>query len=391
MSFGLKGKIKEIVLEMQESRESGENVSLRSFMAERFPDASVNHLYSENDIDPNRTTVDELMKDENNAHLMIELATDGVRRGMGQSQREQLAEIRRQLASLTAITTDPNFRSITPEQFLDPIRVGQAEAAFYNELIIQEIPVDQLKPRVPKLNLSDAKPKKTREGAKIELGSVSYGEKEVTVFEYGLGIEFSYNSLKYNRINLVPLYFEDLGARMAALKNDDLTAIALNGDQADLSESSAVIGVETIGQIAWKDIVRVFNRMKRMGRMVTALLTSEDGATEWELLPEVKNRVLGSPLLANRRTAIPQNLDVFVGGGMPANQFQFIAPALAFIQLTAQGVMMETDKIISKRLEEAYVTEATGFMNFQRDARVTVDKSLAYSSNQFPSWFDVKR
>jgi hypothetical protein len=391
MSFGLKGKIKESVLEMQTRREGGENISLHSYMRERFPDASVGHLYSENNLHPQSTTVDELMKNEDAAYLMVELARDGIMRGLGRSQREQLQEIRSKLLSLAAITTDPNFRSITPEQFLDPIRVGQAEAAFYNDLIMQDIPVNNLKPKVPKLDLSNSKPKRIREGSKIELGTVSYGEKEVTVNEYGLGIEFTYNSLKYNVISLVPFFFEDLGGRMGALKNDDLAIVSQNGDQPDGSESSAVIGVETVGTVAWKDVVRVFNRMKRMGRIVTALLAGEEMANDWENMSEVKNRTLGNPLLANRRTAVPQDLDVFIAGAMAADQLQFIAPALAFLQLTAQGVMVETDKIISKRLEEAYVSEAVGFMNFQRDARITLDKSIAYSSNPFPTWFNVKR
>ena len=179
---------------------------------------------------------------------------------------------------------------------------------------------------------------------------------------------------------------------MAALKNDELTMIALNGDQADGSESSVVIGVEdpTKG-FQWIDFVRVMNRMKRMGRIVMAGLFSEEAANKWENMPEVKNRVQGVALLANRRTAIPQNLDVYIGGGMPAPQRQFIAPALAYLQLTAQSVLLEAGKVISKRLEEAYVSEACGFMNFQRDARVTVDETLSYAATPFPEWFNVRR
>ncbi|MBX7170153.1 MAG: hypothetical protein K1X72_04295 [Pyrinomonadaceae bacterium] len=388
MSLGLKGKIKPTVLELQERREKGENITLREFMQERFPAATVNHLYAENDIDPRRTTVEQLMKDEENAYLMVEIARDGVCRGAGLTQREILRQAR--AANLAAITTDPTNRAITPEQYLDPVTVGMAEAAFFNDLILDEVPVDSLQPVMPKIDLSDAKPKKTREGSKIELGTVTYGSKTVPVYTYALGIEFTYESIKFNRLNLVSRYFEDLGMRMAALKNDELSAVALNGDQADLSESSAVIGVDTVNSFLWKDVVRVFNRMKRMGRNINAVLASEDSANDWENMAEVKNRVLGTPRLANRRTSIPSDLDVYIGGSIPSTQLQFISTMLAFLQLTAQGVLFETDKIISKRMEEAYVSESCGFMVFQRDARITVDKSIAYSGNQFPSWFNVK-
>jgi hypothetical protein len=388
MSFGLKDKIKPTVLALQARRKKGENITLRRFMQEQYPDATINHLYSENGIDPNRTTLEQLMENEETAYLMVEIARDGFCRGAGISQRELMKEVR--AAMLAAITTDPTTRSITPEQFLDPVTVGMAEAAFFNDLIINEVPVTSLAPVMPKIDLSDAKPKKTREGAKIELGTVSYKDKTVPVYTFALGIEFTYESLMYNRLNFVSKFFEDLGMRMAAMKNDELSAVALNGDQADLSESSAVIGVETVNTFAWKDVVRVFNRMKRMGRTVNAVLASEDSANDWENMAEVKNRVQGTPRLANRKTSIPSDLDVYIGGAIPSTQLQFIATALAFMQLTAQSVLFETDKIISKRMEEAYVSESCGFMVFQRDARITLDKSIAYSGNQFPSWFNVK-
>ena len=385
----MKGKLKEIVLSMQKRRKKGENVTLRSFLGEKYPDISIGKLYHDNGINPHRMSVDELMEDRSNgAYLMVELAREGIMRGMGKSQREQLKEIRKMLS---AITTDPSQRWLTPEQYLDPVHLGQAEAAFYNDLIIRNVPVDNLNPKMPKTEMSDVKPKKIREGSKIELGTVKYGEKDVPVYEYGLGVEFSYNSLRYNKVDLVPLFFEDLGGRMAAIKNDELTTVAQNGDQLDGSQDAAVIGTEDGATYQWKDIVRVFNRMKRLGRVVTSILASEDSATDWELLPEVKDRQSGTPRLANRRTSVPQSLDVFIGGSMTADQLMFIAPALAFLQLTAQSVMIETDKVISKRMEEAYVTESVGYMNFQRDARIVLDKSIAYAGNPFPAWFNVKK
>lgn len=385
----MKGKIKEIVLAMQVQRKKGDNVTLRTYLQREYPEISVEKLYHDNGINPHTLTVEELMEDkENGAYLMVELIRDGVLRGMGISLREQLQRIKQKLA---AVTTDSSQRWLTPEIFLDPVKVGQAEAAFFNDLIIQDVPVNTLSAPMPQLNLSEAKPKKIREGSKIELGTVSYGQKNVPIFEYGLGIEITYNALKYNRVNLVPLYFEDLGSRMAALKNDELTLVALNGDQADGSEDAAVIGVEdTADGIQWVDVVRVFNRMKRMGRMVTAVLAGEAEANQWELLPEVKDRQQGTPLLANRRSSVPQNLDVFVGGTMAADQYMFIAPAMAFLQLTAQSVLFEADKIISKRMEEAYVSEAVGYANFQRDARLVVDQSVTFASTPFPSWFNVQ-
>jgi hypothetical protein len=386
----LKHKIKEIVLALDALRRTGEAVSLRQYVAEQFPGKSVEHLYAECDINPARTTLEQLMADEETAYLASAFMVDAIRIGMGLAARQQMAEMRERAVS-QAVTTDPAARFITPEVILDAVSRGSVEAVFYSDLTMAEIPVSNPQTAtMPRIQLSNAKPKRTRQMSKIEVGTVIYDSKEVKINDYALGIEASYQAMKFNTLDLIAIFFIDLGRRLGAMLNDEITLVSLNGDQADLSESSAVIGVSVVGELAYKDITRPMIRMRRLGCAPGALLASEDLSNDWLNLAEVKGYLQGAALIRTNRTPIPAALDLFTGSVLPATQLQLIDSSMAFVQLIAQALMMETEKIVSKRMEGTYASIMTAFANVQRKARVTIDTSIQFNANQWPDFMTLQ-
>lgn len=71
------------------------------------------------------------------------------------------------------------------------------------------------------------------------------------------------------------------------------------------------------------------------------------------------------------------------------NQVMFIDKTSALIKLNAQGLTVETDRIAEKQIQGTFITQTTGFASMFRDARVILDKSLAFASNGFPTWMNV--
>jgi hypothetical protein len=81
---------------------------------------SPNHLFAELGIDENYTTVNDVMKDEDTRYLMAEIVREGVRRGMGLAQREQIAAMKkRAIASFGPVTSEAagGQRFVSPEGF----------------------------------------------------------------------------------------------------------------------------------------------------------------------------------------------------------------------------------------------------------------------------------
>ena len=124
-THGLKGKVAAIVAALyilRTLKEGGRNISLRQHLHEQYQ-LTPGHLFSEIGIDPERTTVDQLMADEDNRYLLPEIIRESMLRGMGLSQREQLAQLRRNIVSQAPVLSEANGgqRFISPEVFLDPV------------------------------------------------------------------------------------------------------------------------------------------------------------------------------------------------------------------------------------------------------------------------------
>ena len=395
MSNGFKGKVKQIVLGLEARRKQEKQaISMRSYIGEEFPGMSVEHLYQDHGFDHNRTRLEQLWDDGDTRYLAVELINSGISLGMGIPQRQHLADLREAFigaASQSAITFDPT-RWITPEQFTDPIRRGAVQAAFYNDLIIDDVPAVADSVTMPQIDLSDAEPQDTGEMASIAVGYAIYGDKKVPLNKRARGLKISYEAMRRHTLNFVQIYFVDLGLRLGSLLNKDLINVAVNGDQLSGSESAAVIGVSDTGVgLQYKDVTRAFVRMSRMGRMPTALVGSEEMVNKWLNLPEVKNRQQGSPLIGTRlKTPIPADLDVYVSATMSATQLELVDPSVSFVKLTELPLMTESDRIISKQLEETYASTVTGFGNVQRDGRIIIDESVTIIAAPFPSWFDAK-
>jgi len=401
MSYGFKGKVREFVVKMDALRSDPKmprDVTLRHFIAENFKDASgapltPGHLFHELDINPFVTPVKQLMADEDLKWLVYEFARAGVRNGMGVSAREELSALRKALKSF-AITGQQGggTRWISPEVFLDTTQRGAIQAAFYQDLIIREINVGNTKVTMPRIELSDATLMDSEEAATIEEGTVVYGDKDVKITKLAKGIKITDEAVMFNSIDFLALWFEQLGRKFAAKLNGKAVTVLVNGDQADLSENAAVVGVEdTTEGLTYRDVLKTWVKLGLIGRMGNTLVAGPDMAVNYLDLPPVRDRQnVGNPLLPTTlRVPIPSSTDLFPASQMADDQIVVVDPSVAMVQLTAQALKGESERFASKGLSGTYFTVYTGFANVQRDGRVVIDQTLDIATHDFPSWFDA--
>lgn len=400
-THGLKGKVREMVTRMDALRQDSEsprNLNLRQFMAENYTDLNQapltpEHLFAELGIEPQRTKVKDVMKDEDTRYLMAEIVRNGVRRGTGEVQREQLAAIRAAVASFAPITSEASGgqRFVSPEVFTDPVMRGAVQSTFYPDLVIREENVAAPQVIVPQINLADARLKESGEAATIEEGSISYGTKTVKLRKKARAIKITYEAIQFSTLSLAQLFFEDVGRILGHSLNGMAVESIVNGDQDDLSEKAAVIGVEdpTKG-IQWFDIARVAIQFGLLGRNPLQIIANATTALNYLNMPEVKNKQFpGAALLATMLKSLmtmPESL--YVSTKVPANQIVLQDPSVSLVQLTAMPLMVETERIIMKQIQGTAVSIITGFAKLQRNASIVVDGSIPFSANGFPAFMN---
>ncbi|MCW5959272.1 MAG: hypothetical protein KIS76_03865 [Pyrinomonadaceae bacterium] len=386
MSKGLKNRVAALVAEANDIRQNGDEngkrqITFREHLEASCPDAKVEHLLSELDIRGSMRLEDAWAKGTEARLVVSEMILTAIAKGMGQATES------------LSIITQGRDTYITPEVILTPIQTGAIQSSFYDRLIAAMEDVNSDSVTVPKIEISDAKMEKGTEMSRANRGTVTTGKKKVSFEKTQRALEISYEALRRHSLNFIQIYFEHLGALMSADLNRDLTTVSLNGDQADLSESAAVIGIKSTTEgFKYRDVVRAFVRMGLMGQTPNAILASELMAEEWLDMPEVKNRQTGTALMNLRlQTPIPADLPVYIAPNMPSTQFQLINTNVAFAELVEQALMIETDKVINGQFYESVASAYIGFMNILRHARITIDTSLQINfgtgANYFPSWF----
>jgi hypothetical protein len=395
MSNGLKGKVRQITAELHAIRtnpRAPRDITLRQHMADQY-ELSPEHLFEELGVNPHSTRINELMDDDDNRYLVPEVIRQGILAGMGVVGRQQLEAARQAIVSQGPVLSESNGgeRWISPEVWLDAHNRGAVQAGYYQDLIIRDEPVSQDSVNIPYFNLSDAAAKDTGEGATVEEGTVDHNHKKVIIKAKSRSIKISYEAIMFNSISLTQLFFFDFGRRFALSLTADAVDVLVNGDLADGSEAAAVIGVTNAGTFAYKDFLRAGIRFNLLGRTGGIAIGNEDTCLEYLDLTEVKTKQnVGAALMPVKfKSAVQTPEDLYASHKVAASRILIADKTVSLVKLTAQQLLLETEKIIAKRLMNSVASTITGFAKLQRNGSIIMDKSLAFAGNGFPDWMTV--
>lgn len=294
------------------------------------------------------------------------------------------------------LNTSELNRWLFPEIFRDAIIRGLEYAPFYGSLVAAEETINGTGLTMPFMDFTEVDRetfhlRDTNEGATITEGEIiTWSEKQVTIKKKARGLKQTYESIMFTPIDLAAIFFQELGTQLGADLDRDLISVAINGDQADGSESAPVIGATTANSLVYQDLTRAWIRFRRIGRVSSVMLTNETDAiiilnmTEFQrsipagaTAPSGVTLVVASPL--------PTSQDIFVHDAIPAKKIILIDRARAFIQLTAMPLLIESEKIVSRQIEGQYVSIITGFANIFRDGRMVLDYSTDLITNPGPT------
>jgi len=284
-----------------------------------------------------------------------------------------------------------DVRYIVPEIIREAITEGFRMAPIWPSITVVEEQMRGMSQIIPQINMSDAVPEIIGEAETIPLGDISYGHKTFSIKKMGKGLKLTDEIRRYSSINVLAIFLRDFGIKMGHGLDTMAIDVLLNGDQADGSESAPVIGITTPNNLVYKDYLRLWARLSRMGRRANVGIGGEDIMMEALDLPEFKTPVQGSPLhRLNLRTAIPRDLDFFVHDAVPANQQILLDPTMALAKYTAKPLTLETERIVSAQFDATYVSTELGFAKLFRDACFILDSSKAFTgANVFPAFLNV--
>lgn len=285
---------------------------------------------------------------------------------------------------------DPAMRWLIPEIFRDALRLGLRKNPIYPNIIAGEQTVAQTSVTMPAINMSEATPAKVGVAETIPLGDVSFDQKTVKIYKLGRGVKIPYEVAQYVALNVVSIFLQDFGVKLAMGLDALAITTLINGDQAGGTDAAAVVGITTANTLVFRDLLRIWVRMARLGKVPNIMIGGETAAMDiLDLL--TTNKYFGTPRATvdiNMKSPMPQNSDFYVHGSVATSKVIILDPTSTMIKLNAQPLLVETDKIIQNQTQETYATLTTGFATLFRDSRIIMDETLAFSGNGFPTYMD---
>lgn len=308
--------------------------------------------------------------------------------------RDRMGELLRAHTEFSGTQTlgdyNPEFRFLLPELILEPIRLMANTAGKHvNWTAYTQDLQGNDEVTMPYLQIGGAFPKRTEENGDFVLDYMEFTQKKAKTYKRGLAFNITDElNMKSPLIN-VQSQMERIGIKMALGLDAEAIDAIINGEQSDGSESSAVIGVETSGTVAARDIKRITFRMRDLGYNPSVIIATEDIGLDLHDLPEfrgesaeTKQSELISRLGLNER----YRLDEYPIDG---DQVLIMDPSRTIVKLDTFALKVEQQRNIQKQRNEYVVSSKSSFSVQNRDARFLLDRTLDYSTNGFPEWADI--
>lgn len=342
------------------------------------------------------SSMDELRSGSNN-NLAVDITLEEVSKekwGITQAELLEKLDINPHITTMQNIYSMPdlNVRWIIPEIIRSAITLGLREAPFYPNIIAGEESVSGLQVIQPHINMSDAAPAKLNEAETMAMGTVSFGQKSVSLFKIGKGFKITDEVRDYVSIDILGIYLRDFGIQLGYAQDTLALDTLINGNKPDGSESAPIIGVyATANGITYKDLLHLWVRAARYGRNYTSMIGGEDQAIEMLNLPEFKVRQSSGPTEAtlNVKSPVPKNADFYIHPGTPENMLLLVDRSAAMVKLTAKQLMMESERIVSNQTSAVYVSLTTGFSKMYQDATVLLAANKEFTTNGFPDFLNI--
>ncbi len=137
----------------------------------------------------------------------------------------------------------------------------------------------------------------------------------------------------------------------------------------------------TTAGLTYADLARPLIRLFLLGYQPTHYVVGETLANLILNMEEFRKKAQGvEPARSVFGAPLPVDLDVFVHSGVGADKVGIVCAGSAAVQATAIPLEIESEKIISKQIEDTVVSITSDFINSERDSRVLVDQTVTFNA-----------
>ena len=210
------------------------------------------------------------------------------------------------------------------------------------------------------------------EGAEIPQLIVTEQNHDVNVRDYGLALKSSYKALRYRSTSQFRVLLWYIGFRMQTDKIGMLVDTIISGD--GNANPAAVVNVATSGSLTYNDLITLWSQFApfEMNSLICHVNTLKTILT----LDEFKDPLAGYRFQNSGELFSPLGASPVRSDEVPTDYVIGLDTRFAVEEVITQPLMVEYDKIIEQRFEEAVISESVTYAKVIREASVILDTSF---------------
>lgn len=243
--------------------------------------------------------------------------------------------------------------TLFPEYISRAVRQGMESNDIISKIVATTTKIDGLDYRAITSNISskDTELKRVAEGAFIPHTYITPQNNLVSLNKRGRMIISSYETLRFQRIDLFTVMLKQVGAQIANQQLEDAVKIIV--------DTTFEISGENSSNLTYNDLLKLWNEMGDFD--LTTLIVSGKSMQQILAMDEFRDAAAGQNFHATGKLITPFGAEIIKSKTIPENNIIGLDKKCAIEKVEAGGIVTDYDKLIDRQLERAAITCTTGF------------------------------
>lgn len=262
--------------------------------------------------------------------------------------------------------------SLMPEFILREIKRGQAMRPELAKLIAGSSTIASNRYTPIFIDTSSDKKFSLRpvgDGAEVPQLIVTEQTHAITVTDYGLALKASYKALRYRSTAQFRVLLWYIGFKMQTDKIGMVVNCLINGD--GNANGARVVNAAGTGALTYNDLITLWSQFAPFE--MTTLVCHIDKLKTILALNEFKDPLAGYRFQQSGELFSPLGAALIRSDEVPTDYVIGLDARFAIEEVITQPLVVEYDKIIDQRFEEAVITESVAYAKVIKEASVVLD------------------
>ena len=207
------------------------------------------------------------------------------------------------------------------------------------------------------------------DGAEVPQLLVTEQNHAVKVTDYGLALKASYKALRYRTTSQFRVLLWYIGFKLQTDKIAMLVDVAINGD--GNGNPARIIDSAASGSLTYEDLISLWAEFTPFE--LNTLICNVNSLKTILAMPEFKDPLAGYRFSKTGELFSPLGASLVRSDEVPADIVIGLDSRFAIEEVVTQPLMVEYDKIIEQRFEEAVITESVAYAKVIAAASVLLD------------------